>query len=181
LLTLINDILDLSKIEAGRMELYLEKFDLSNLIEEVVATLHPLVEKNHNELQVSCSENLGEMYADLTKVRQILFNLLSNALKFTEGGTVLLSATREPAGDSDWVYLQVSDTGIGMSVEQQQGLFEPFIQGDASTTRKYGGTGLGLAISRLFCQMMGGDITVESELDVGSTFTVHLKAKVDIS
>ncbi|MEG5034293.1 ATP-binding protein [Microcoleus sp. AT3-D2] len=181
LLTLINDILDLSKIEAGRMELYLEKFDLSNLIEEVVATLHPLVEKNHNQLQVSCSENLGVMYADLTKVRQILFNLLSNALKFTEGGTVLLSANREPAGDSDWVYLQVSDTGIGMSAEQQQGLFQPFIQGDASTTRKYGGTGLGLAISRLFCQMMGGDITVESQLDVGSTFTVHLKAKVDIS
>ncbi|MEG4506320.1 ATP-binding protein [Microcoleus sp. F6_B4] len=181
LLTLINDILDLSKIEAGRMELYLEKFDLSNLIEEVVATLHPLVEKNHNQLQVSCSENLGVMYADLTKVRQILFNLLSNALKFTEGGTVLLSASREPAGGSDWVYLQVSDTGIGMSVEQQQGLFQPFIQGDASTTRKYGGTGLGLAISRLFCQMMGGDITVESQLDVGSTFTVHLKAEVDIS
>ncbi|MEG3970210.1 ATP-binding protein [Microcoleus sp. T2B6] len=181
LLTLINDILDLSKIEAGRMELYLEKFDLCNLIEEVVATLHPLVEKNHNQLQVSCSENLGVMYADLTKVRQILFNLLSNALKFSEGGTVLLSATREPAGDSDWVYLQVSDTGIGMSAEQQQGLFQPFIQGDASTTRKYGGTGLGLAISRLFCQMMGGDITVESELGVGSTFTVHLKAKVDIS
>lgn len=181
LLTLINDILDLSKIEAGRMELYLEKFDLSNLIEEVVATLHPLVEKNHNQLQVSCSENLGVMYADLTKVRQILFNLLSNALKFTEGGTVLLSATREPAGGSDWVYLQVSDTGIGMSAEQQQGLFEPFIQGDASTTRKYGGTGLGLAISRLFCQMMGGDITVESQLDVGSTFTVNLKAEVDIS
>ncbi|MEG4147026.1 ATP-binding protein [Microcoleus sp. Pol12B5] len=181
LLTLINDILDLSKIEAGRMELYLEKFDLSNLIEEVVATLHPLVEKNHNQLQVSCSENLGVMYADLTKVRQILFNLLSNALKFTEGGTVLLSATREPAGDSDWVYLQVSDTGIGMSAEQQQNLFQPFIQGDASTTRKYGGTGLGLAISRLFCQMMGGDITVESELEVGSTFTVHLKTKVDIN
>ena len=181
LLTLINDILDLSKIEAGRMELYLEKFDLSNLIEEVVATLHPLVEKNHNQLQVSCSENLGVMYADLTKVQQILFNLLSNALKFTEGGTVLLSATREPAGGSDWVYLQVSDTGIGMSVEQQQGLFQPFIQGDASTTRKYGGTGLGLAISRLFCQMMGGDITVESQLDVGSTFTVNLKAEVDIS
>ncbi|MEG4304699.1 ATP-binding protein [Microcoleus sp. D3_18a_C4] len=181
LLTLINDILDLSKIEAGRMELYLEKFDLCNLIEEVVATLHPLVEKNHNQLQVSCSETLGVMYADLTKVRQILFNLLSNALKFTEGGTVLLSATREPAGDSDWVYLQVSDTGIGMSAEQQQGLFQPFIQGDASTTRKYGGTGLGLAISRLFCQMMGGDITVESELGGGSTFTVHLKAEVDIS
>ncbi|MEG4575627.1 ATP-binding protein [Microcoleus sp. N3A4] len=181
LLTLINDILDLSKIEAGRMELYLEKFDLGNLIEEVVATLHPLVEKNHNQLQVSCSVNLGVMYADLTKVRQILFNLLSNALKFTESGTVLLSATRERAGGSDWLYLQVSDTGIGMSAEQQHGLFEPFIQGDASTTRKYGGTGLGLAISRLFCQMMGGDISVESQLGVGSTFIVQLKAKVDIS
>ncbi|MEG3898067.1 MULTISPECIES: ATP-binding protein [unclassified Microcoleus] len=181
LLTLINDILDLSKIEAGRMELYLEKFDLANLIEEVVATLHPLVEKNHNQLQVSCSVNLGVMYADLTKVRQILFNLLSNALKFTEGGTVLLGATRQPAGGSDWVYLQVSDTGIGMSAEQQEGLFQPFMQGDASTTRKYGGTGLGLAISRLFCQMMGGDITLESQLGVGSTFTVQLKAKVDIS
>ena len=181
LLTLINDILDLSKIEAGRMELYLENFDLGNLIEEVVATLHPLVEKNHNQLQVSCSPDLGVMYADLTKVRQILFNLLSNALKFTEGGTVVLAATRESAGGSDWVYLQVSDTGIGMSAEQQQGLFQPFIQGDASTTRKYGGTGLGLAISRLFCQMMGGDITLESLLGVGSTFTVQLKAKVDIS
>jgi PAS domain S-box-containing protein len=180
LLTLINDILDLSKIEAGRMELYLESFDLGNLIEEVVATLHPLVEKNRNQLQVSCSPNLGVMYADLTKVRQILFNLLSNALKFTEAGTVLLSATREQAGSSDWIYLRVADTGIGMSAFQQQGLFEPFIQGDASTTRKYGGTGLGLAISRLFCQIMGGDITLESQLGVGSTFTVHLKAKVDI-
>ncbi|MEG3877401.1 ATP-binding protein [Microcoleus sp. herbarium7] len=180
LLTLINDILDLSKIEAGRMELYLEKFDLLNLIEEVVATLHPLVEKNHNQLQVSCSANLGVMYADLTKVRQILFNLLSNALKFTDGGTVSLSATREASKGRDWVYLQVSDTGIGMSAQQQQGLFQPFMQGDASTTRKYGGTGLGLAISRLFCQMMGGDITLESQLGVGSTFIVKLKAKVDI-
>ncbi len=179
LLTLINDILDLSKIEAGRMELYLEKFDLGNLIEEVVATLHPLVEKNHNQLQVSCSANLGVMYADLTKVRQILFNLLSNSLKFTDCGTVLLSATREASGGSDWIYLQVSDTGIGMSAEQQQGLFQPFMQGDASTTRKYGGTGLGLAISRLFCQIMGGDITLESELGVGSSFIVKLKAKVD--
>ncbi|MEG4865134.1 MULTISPECIES: sensor histidine kinase [unclassified Microcoleus] len=181
LLTLINDILDLSKIEAGRMELYLEEFDIGNLIEEVVATLHPLVEKNHNQLQVSYSPNLGVMYADLTKVRQILFNLLSNALKFTEGGTVLLSATREPAGGSNWVYLQVSDTGIGMSVGQQQSLFQPFVQGDASTTRKYGGTGLGLTISRLFCQMMGGDISLDSQLDVGSTFTVKLKAQVEIS
>ncbi|MCU0543449.1 MAG: ATP-binding protein [Oscillatoriaceae cyanobacterium Prado104] len=179
LLTLINDILDLSKIEAGRIELYLETFDIGNLIEEVVGIVHPLVEKNRNRLEVFCSANLGTMYADLTKVRQILFNLLSNALKFTEGGTVTLKATREFSGDSEWVYLQVSDTGIGMSLEQQQGLFEPFIQGDASTTRKYGGTGLGLTIGRLFCQMMGGDITVESELGCGSIFTVQLKAEVD--
>ncbi|MGL5060682.1 MAG: sensor histidine kinase, partial [Microcoleus sp.] len=179
LLTLINDILDLSKIEAGRMELYLESFDLKSSIDEVVVTLYPLVEKSRNRLQVSCSPNLGNMYADLTKVRQILLNLLSNALKFTEGGTVTLNASREVAGGSDWIYLQVADTGIGMSLEQQQGLFEPFIQGDASTTRKYGGTGLGLTIGRLFCQMMGGDITVESELGLGSTFTVKLKAEVD--
>lgn len=181
LLTLINDILDLSKIEAGRMELYLENFSLGNLVEEVVATLYPLVEKNRNQLQVDCSIDLGFMYADLTKVRQILFNLLSNALKFTEGGTVVLSATRELTGDSEWVYLRVSDTGIGMSAQQQQGLFQPFMQGDASTTRKYGGTGLGLAISRLFCQMMGGDIILESEVGVGSTFTVQLKAKVELT
>ncbi|MFM9263687.1 PAS domain-containing sensor histidine kinase [Tychonema sp. BBK16] len=180
LLTLINDILDLSKIEAGRMDLYLETFDLGNLLKEVVTTLSPLVEKNRNQLQVDCQIELGFMYADLTKVRQILFNLLSNALKFTEGGTIVLSATRELTGDSEWVYLRVADTGIGMSAQQQQSLFQPFIQGDASTTRKYGGTGLGLAISRLFCQMMGGDITLESEVGIGSTFTVQLKAKVDL-
>jgi signal transduction histidine kinase len=110
-----------------------------------------------------------------------LFNLLSNALKFTEGGTVTVKAAREFSGSSDWVYLQVSDTGIGMSLEQQHGLFEPFIQGDTSTTRKYGGTGLGLTIGRLFCQMMGGDITVESELGCGSTFTVQLQATVESS
>lgn len=179
LLTLINDILDLSKIEAGKMELYLESFDLADLVGDVIATLHPLAHKNSNKLEVSCCSELGVVFTDLTKVRQILFNLLSNALKFTENGTVRLSATREMGSNSDWVYLCVADTGIGMSVEQQQCLFEVFNQGDASTTRKYGGTGLGLAISRRFCQMMGGDITVESELGVGSTFTVHLKAKIE--
>lgn len=181
LLNLINDILDLSKIEAGRMELYLEDFHLGNLVEEVVATLYPLVEKNRNQLQVSSSPGLGVMYADLTKVRQILLNLLSNALKFTQEGTVVISATRELTDSTEWIYLRVADTGIGMSPQQQESLFEPFIQGDASTTRKYGGTGLGLAISRLFCQMMGGDITLESELGVGSTFTVKLKTKVEAS
>ncbi|MEK0179575.1 MAG: PAS domain S-box protein [Oscillatoriales cyanobacterium] len=181
LLTLINDILDLSKIEAGRMDLYLEDFHLGNLVEEVVATLYPLVEKNRNQLQFFSSPDLGVMYGDLTKVRQILLNLLSNALKFTQEGTVVISATRELTDGTEWIYLRVADTGIGMSPQQQEGLFEPFIQGDTSTTRKYGGTGLGLAISRLFCQMMGGDITIESELGVGSTFTVQLKAKVEAS
>ncbi|HLO48954.1 MAG TPA: ATP-binding protein [Kamptonema sp.] len=180
LLTLINDILDLSKIEAGKMELYLESFDMADLVGDVVETLHPLAQKNGNTLEVFYSNDLGVVFADLTKVRQILFNLLSNALKFTEEGTVKLSVTREQGSASDWVYLCVADTGIGMSFEQQQRLFEVFTQGDASTTRKYGGTGLGLAISRRFCQMMGGDITVESESGVGSTFTVHLKAKVEI-
>jgi PAS domain S-box-containing protein len=178
LLTLINDILDLSKIEAGKMELYLENFDIADLVRDVVATLQPLTQKNGNTLEVFCSQDLGVIFADLTKVRQILLNLLSNAIKFTENGAIKLSATRE-AGNSDWIYLSVSDTGIGMSLEQQHGLFEVFTQGDASTTRKYGGTGLGLAISRRFCQMMGGDISIQSELGVGSTFTVHLKAKVE--
>ncbi|OCR02568.1 histidine kinase [Oscillatoriales cyanobacterium USR001] len=178
LLTLINDILDLSKIEAGKMELYLENFDLRDLVNDVVATLQPLTQKNRNSLEVYCSNNLGIVFADLTKVRQILLNLLSNAIKFTENGSIKLTATRE-LGESDWIYLSVADTGIGMSVEQQQGLFEVFTQGDASTTRKYGGTGLGLAISRRFCQMMGGDITIESELGVGSTFMVRLKAMVE--
>jgi len=178
LLTLINDILDLSKIEAGKMELYLENFDLPDLVNDVVATLEPLTQKNNNTLEVFCSPDLRMVYTDLTKVRQILLNLLSNAIKFTENGAIRLTATRE-AGNQDWIYLSVSDTGIGMSFEQQQGLFEVFTQGDASTTRRYGGTGLGLAISRRFSQMMGGDINIESELGVGSTFTVHLKAKIE--
>lgn len=179
LLSLINDILDLSKIEAGRMELYLETFDLATLVDEVIATVHPLAERNGNQLEVFCSPDLGLLHADLTKVRQVLFNLLSNALKFTEKGTVRLSATRERAGVHDWICLDVADTGIGITPEQQQRLFETFTQGDASTSRKYGGTGLGLAISRRFCQMMGGDITVESEVGVGSTFTVYLKARIE--
>ena len=178
LLSLINDILDLSKIEAGRMDLYLEKFDLPGLIDDVVTTVRPLVEKNRNRLEVICPKDIGSIYADLTKVRQILFNLISNALKFTEEGIVQLRVTRDRVNNNDWVSIYVSDTGIGISPEQQDRLFEAFIQGDNSTTRKYGGTGLGLAISRRFCQMMGGDIRVESEEGVGSTFTVYLKADV---
>jgi len=178
LLELINDILDLSKIEAGKMELYPETFEIATLIDHVVSTVKPLVEKNGNILEVHCDEQLGTMHADQTKVRQVLFNLLSNAAKFTTQGRVTLTVTREQVDNSEWIGFRVCDTGIGMSDEQQQRLFQAFTQGDASTTRKYGGTGLGLAITRHFCQMMGGDISVESKVDQGSTFTVRLPVEV---
>jgi signal transduction histidine kinase len=174
LLTLINDILDLSKIEAGKMALYPETFAIAKLINEVVLTVKPLVEKNGNILEVHCDEQLGTIYADQIKLRQVLFNLLSNAAKFTKQGRVTLTVTLNRIGNSDWVDFHVSDTGIGISDQQQQGLFQAFTQGDTSTTRKYGGTGLGLAISRHYCQMMGGEIGVESQLGIGSTFSVSL-------
>jgi len=179
LLALINDILDLSKIEAGKMELYLETFDLKTMLEDVVATTRLLVQKKSNQLAVSFSPDLGAMRADLTKVRQALFNLLSNASKFTEHGTITLHAAREPGNDGiGWIVLQVRDTGIGMSREQLGRMFQAFSQADASTVRKYGGTGLGLAITRHFCRMMGGDVTVASEAGKGSTFTIRLPAEV---
>jgi ammonium transporter len=191
LLELINNILDLSKIEAGRMDLYYEHFTVDGLLDEVVATIEPLVEKNGNKLVVERTEPLGTMHADLTKTRQVLLNLLSNATKFTENGVVLLRVNKSDehhAADgqseaeelvtrhSSLVTFDVIDTGIGMTAEQLNGLFREFTQADASTTRKYGGTGLGLAISKRFCQMMGGDITVTSEPGVGSTFSVVLPA-----
>jgi PAS domain S-box-containing protein len=178
LLGLINDILDLSKIEAGKMDLYLETFDVPTLVGDVVALVRPLVEKNANTLSVHCAVDIGAMRADVTKVRQALFNLLSNATKFTEHGTVSLSVTRGPIDGVDSVAFAVSDSGIGMSPEQTARLFQAFAQADSSTTRKYGGTGLGLAISRHFCRMMGGDIAVESEIGKGSTFTITLPAEV---
>jgi signal transduction histidine kinase/CheY-like chemotaxis protein len=178
LLALINDILDLSKIEAGKMELYLETFEIRNLVEDVRATIHPLIEKNQNTLRVTYSSELGPMHADVTRVRQVLFNLLSNASKFTERGTVSLDVTREEEPDGDVIVIRVEDTGIGMSPEQLGKLFQAFTQADASTSRKYGGTGLGLVICRRFCQMMGGDVTVESTPGVGSVFTVKLPARV---
>jgi PAS domain S-box-containing protein len=183
LLMLINDILDLSKIEAGRMELYLESFSVPVLIQEVVSTIQPAVATNGNQLIVDCADAVGVMHADLTKVRQTLFNLLSNAGKFTEHGTVTLRVERSPADPQDtlsgeWVQFWVSDTGIGMTPEQIDRLFQAFTQADASTTRKYGGTGLGLAISQKFCQMMGGDIRVTSRAGEGSTFVVRLPAVV---
>jgi signal transduction histidine kinase/DNA-binding response OmpR family regulator len=178
LLSLINNVLDLSKIEAGKMDLYLENFEIASTIQEVVATVKPLVEKNGNSLEVHCADGLGAMRADLTKVRQTLFNLLSNACKFTERGTVTLWAGRESVNGGEWISFSVSDTGIGMSPEQTSKLFQAFTQADTSTTRRYGGTGLGLAISRKFCQMMGGDIMVASTLGEGSRFTVRLPAIV---
>lgn len=177
LLSLINDILDLSKIEAGKMDLYEETFDINEMIDDVESTIYPLAEKNANRLEINCPENLGDMKADLTKVRQALFNLLSNASKFTKEGTIKLDVITEQKEDGDWIKFRVEDTGIGMTEEQTKKLFEAFTQADSSTTRKYGGTGLGLAISRRFCQMMGGDISVESEYGKGSIFTITLPWK----
>ena len=174
LLTLINDILDLSKIEAGKMELYLESFDLAEMLRDVVTTVQPLVQKHNNRLTVEFEPSLGKMWADSTKVRQTLFNLLSNAAKFTENGSIKLTAERQ----DDRIKLVVSDNGIGMTPTQQGRLFEAFTQADASTTRKYGGTGLGLAITKRFCQMMGGDIMAQSELGQGSIFTIVLPVNV---
>ena len=177
LLGLINDILDLSKVEAGKMTPFLETFDVANLVQEVATTIHPLVQKNANTLEIQTRDALGTMYSDVTKVRQCLFNLLSNACKFTERGTLRLQVTREPVAGRDVFRFEVSDTGIGMTPEQLGKLFQAFAQADATTTRKYGGTGLGLALTRRFCQLMGGNVTVTSELGKGSTFTMQLPAE----
>jgi len=178
LLALINDVLDLSRIEAGRMELYLETFELSTMLQGVEATIRPLVEKNANTLVVRRADNLGAIRADLTKVRQSLLNLLSNASKFTQRGTISLHVARETVDGIAWVAFRVSDTGIGMTPEQMARLFQAFSQAESSTARQYGGAGLGLAITKRFCQMMGGDISVESEVGQGSTFTIKLPAEV---
>ena len=190
LLGLINDILDLSKIEAGRMDLYLETFEIGQLVQDVAAIVQPLVEKNGNTLVVACPDDLGTLHADQTKVRQALFNLMSNAAKFTDHGRIELSVERrEPREgdesspplstlDSPLVTFAVSDTGIGMTDEQLGRLFEAFSQAEASTRSTYGGTGLGLAISRHFCRLMGGDLTVTSVHGQGSTFTIRLPLAV---
>ena len=174
LLALINDILDLSKIEAGRMDLYLEHFEVSALLEQVVDTAKPLVEKRSNRLATDFAPNLGTMHSDVTKLRQTLFNLLSNAAKFTEEGTITLSARRETASDGERLVFAVADTGIGIPADKLEAVFEEFSQAEDHTTRNYGGTGLGLPISRRFAQMMGGEITLESVPGVGSTFTLSL-------
>lgn len=180
LLALINDILDLSKIEAGKTDLYIEEFEIAPLLDDVVTTVAPLMQKNENTLDVRCPTDIGSMRADVTKLRQALFNLLSNASKFTEKGTITLTVAREEptvTGGSGWITISVADTGIGMNEKQLGRLFQAFTQADASTTRKYGGTGLGLTITRHFCRLMGGDITVESAPGKGSTFTIRLPAQ----
>ncbi|HSE42940.1 MAG TPA: ATP-binding protein [Acidobacteriota bacterium] len=178
LLTLINDILDLSKIEAGKMELFLETFNLPGLLDEVVTTVSPLMKKNGNTIVYEPNKEVGKMHADVTRIRQVLFNLLSNAAKFTKDGTVKLEVNRSQEADENWITFRVSDNGIGMTQEQLSRLFQAFSQADSTTARKYGGTGLGLIISLRFCQMMGGTITVESEPDAGTTFTVKIPAQV---
>ncbi|NRP72961.1 Autoinducer 2 sensor kinase/phosphatase LuxQ [Ensifer psoraleae] len=177
LLSLINDILDLSKIEANKMEIFLETFDVADLLRDVSATVAPLMAKNRNEFIEDVHDDLGEMHSDQTKLRQNLFNLLSNAAKFTNGGRVTLSVRRERRTDRDWLVFKVSDTGIGMTPEQQQRLFNAFTQADASTTRNYGGTGLGLSITRSFCRMIGGVVKVESQVGKGSVFTMEVPAQ----
>jgi len=172
LLALINDVLDLSKIEAGKMQLFLESFEITPLVEQVATTVRPLVEKNANQLAVRCAADLGAMHSDATRLRQVLLNLLSNACKFTDHGAIDLNVTRDGAE----VVFQVRDNGIGMTPDQLSRLFEAFTQAEASTAAKYGGTGLGLAISRRFCQLMGGDVAVESVAGTGSVFTVRLPA-----
>ncbi len=172
--SLIDDILDLSKIEAGKVELFLEAFDVGDVVAEVLTTVGPLVEKNGNTLRAHYPPDLGVIRADMTRLRQILFNLLSNACKFTERGSIRLDAFRSVTDGSEWIHFRVSDTGIGMTPDQISRLFQEFTQVDASTTRKYGGTGLGLAISRRFSEMMGGQISVESALGEGSTFSVRI-------
>jgi PAS domain S-box-containing protein len=180
LLSLINDILDLSKIEAGHAELELETFDVFEAVQDVARTVEPLFLRNTNRLNVECPNNIGELYSDQIKFTQILFNLLSNAAKFTHKGTITLSVEKIKNDENSWdleeLIIKCTDTGIGITPEQLQKLFQPFTQADASTTRKYGGTGLGLAIAQKYSQMLGGEITVSSEFGKGSTFTLTLPA-----
>jgi signal transduction histidine kinase/CheY-like chemotaxis protein len=176
LLELINDILDISKIEAGKMEVHLETFGIPGLIRDLKDLMRPLAEPKKNRLVIECPEDIGEMHADRIKVRQCLLNLLSNACKFTHQGLITLSASRVAKSGGDWLTFRVSDTGIGMTPEQLGKLFRAFSQADDSTSRRYGGTGLGLALTKRFCQMMGGDVSVVSEPGQGSTFTIELPA-----
>ena len=193
LLEMISDILDISKIEAGQVTLYLESIEVNKLVEDMFSTAKNLTEKNRNKFELLLGENLGSMYADIPKVRQILMNLLGNAAKFTEDGVITLSAEKVKnnkqkndqnhnttllSNENNYIVFRVIDTGIGMTEEQLKHIFKPFTQADASTTRRYGGTGLGLAICQRLCERMGAEITVKSEFGKGSTFTVWFPERV---
>ena len=180
LLNLINDILDISKIEAGRLELMLEHADLAGLIQDAAKTAQSLTVQNRNELELQLAPDLGVAYIDPVRVRQILLNLISNATKFTRDGVITVSAQRLTDADPDRIAISVADTGIGIAPEFLENLFQEFTQADTSATRKYGGTGLGLAISRRLCQMMQGEILVDSTLGEGTTFTVRLPTHVNV-
>jgi two-component system sensor histidine kinase/response regulator len=178
LLSLINEVLDLSKIEARKMELHLERFDVRKLLDEVVETLRPQAAHNDNALVIETGDGPWEACADQVKLRQCLINLLSNANKFTSGGGITLRARREPRDGRDFLVFAVSDTGIGMTAEQMGRLFQAFEQADSSISQKFGGTGLGLVITRKFCELMGGGVRVESRPGAGSTFTMDILAEV---
>ena len=174
LLALINDVLDLAKIESGRMEAFAEDVDVGSLIDQVAGTAQPLMGKNNNKFIIERGEQLGHAHQDITKLRQSLLNLLSNAAKFTHEGTITLRVEREPQADVEWLSFAVSDSGIGIPADKLDHVFDEFSQADSSTTRDYGGTGLGLPISRRFCQLLGGDLTVRSNAGEGSTFTIRI-------
>ncbi len=178
LLSLINDILDIAKIEAGRMDVYLETFEIPKLVGEVVATIDTVMQKNGNRLMVVMDESIGTMRADMTKLRQALLNLLSNAAKFTHEGEITLAVAAIDMDGEEWIRMSVTDTGIGIPEDKIDHVFDEFSQADETTTRNYGGTGLGLPISRRFCQMMGGDLTAESVPGEGSTFHIKLRRVV---
>jgi len=180
LLTLINEILDLSKIEAGKMEFYIEPVDIKKVIMETVGTVDSLIKQKNNTIVLNMQRQLSTMQTDLTKLRQVLYNLLSNASKFTENGTITLTVDQYYVQNHNWISFVVEDSGIGMTEEQCSRIFSAFAQADNSTTRRFGGTGLGLAISQTFCQMMGGSISVKSTLDKGSTFYVNLPANASM-
>ncbi len=179
LLGLINDVLDLSKIEAGKVELHIDVFDVGQLVEQVVATVELLVKQNGNRFELRLQEPLGAMSSDATRLRQVLLNLLSNAAKFTHQGAVTLAVRRVAGEHGEWLQFEVIDSGIGMTAAQLDTLFVPFVQGDSASTRKYGGSGLGLAISRRLCEVMGGGIEVRSDLGRGTSFTVTLPATAE--
>ncbi|EIJ41095.1 PAS domain S-box [Beggiatoa alba B18LD] len=180
LLGLINDVLDLSKIEAGKMQFSLEEVDLNTLIAEVESTVKPLVEKKENVLIIERVSELGKMQTDATKLRQMLLNLLSNAAKFTDNGKIRFTIQQYHEANADWISFKIADNGIGITPEQQAKLFQPFTQADASTTRKYGGTGLGLAITKQFAEMLGGNISIHSEFGHGSEFIIQLPTQISI-